>query len=124
EAAEAGRIRHACDKPSTCSVIVVHGPIGAGQRSRRRRARGERERRNLRRLRWWNTQAPEELVHLVPLAVEEASEQENDDEHNRQADSPAFCEAAKVFMCVMHVVRFSHQYSIPIAILFTSVLLS
>jgi hypothetical protein len=51
-------------------------------------------------------------MKLVPLAVEEASEQENDDEYNRQTDSPAFCEAAKVFMCVMRVVRFSHQSSI------------
>lgn len=51
-------------------------------------------------------------MKLVPLAVEEASEQDNDDEHNRQTDLPAFCEAAKALMCIMHVVRFSHQYSI------------
>src|SRR5947208_1285536 len=94
EAGEAGRIRQACDKPSSSSVRVVHGPIGAGQLSRRRCARGERERRDLHRVRWWSSQAQEDLVNLVPLTVKEASEQENNDEHNRQADSPAFCEAA------------------------------
>jgi hypothetical protein len=39
----------------------------------------------------------------MPLAVEEASKEDNDDEHNRQADPPAFCEAAKVFICHFHL---------------------
>ncbi len=52
-------------------------------------------------------------MNLVTLAVEEASQQENDDEQNRQDDSPAFCEPAKVFLGVVRFVRFSHQCSIP-----------
>jgi hypothetical protein len=51
-------------------------------------------------------------MKLVPLAIEEASEQENDDEHNRQAPSPVFCEAAMVFRALMHIVHVFHQCSL------------
>src|SRR5579872_2290738 len=118
EIGEAGRIRFTCDKPATSIVIVVHGPIGAGHLNWRCCTRREREWRNLHSVRWWDTQGLQEQMNRVPLGVEETSEQDNDDEYNRQTNSPAFCKAARVFMSVLHVVRFSHKSGI------TSVFLS
>ena len=51
-------------------------------------------------------------MKLVSLAVEEASEQDNDNEYNCQDDSSAHGKATKVFTCVMLVILFSHESSV------------
>jgi hypothetical protein len=61
---------------------MVHAPIGTVHLNWRCRARREREWRDLHSVRWWDTQGLEEQMKLVPLAVEKACEQDNDDERN------------------------------------------
>src|SRR5207244_315162 len=67
EVCEAGRSRHACDKPGTRVVLVVGGPIATGHLSRRRShsVSGKCQGRDLHRLRRWDMQGLEEQVYLV-----------------------------------------------------------
>ena len=70
------------DKPGTLVVLVVGGPIATGHLAWRRShsVSGKCQGRDLHRLRRWDTQGLEEQVYLVTLAVEEASQNYNDDE--------------------------------------------
>src|SRR5450755_1252081 len=75
EVREMGRVSHACYKPATGIVIVICSPIGTSYLSRRHGAGGKRQWCDMDRLRWWNNQRSGDLVNLVALAVEKASQQ-------------------------------------------------
>src|SRR5579859_5971290 len=106
-------IRYARNKAGASIVLVVHAPVGTGQLVGYGRCGRERERRDLHRLRWRNGQRTQELVKLVTLLVEYASEQDRDDKRYCQGDTPVLREAVSAFICWAQIVRFSHHYHHP-----------